>query len=584
MLTPMRGGFALRPVHLALAGLVASATFCAHFPLMAFYRKVFQSKYPEAAQGWTNDGSFASVGSRYPFLPEEAAHAARVRRAAEGLPYDGFIRENRGARYLSIDFLNFLALGTLQRATGDIHTTFLLARLIFGALWLPLLYLIARKILDADEAALFFAVFVTFFSYLLTGMFLSAIPWSELFSLKGVAKSAWTLASYGRTESLLRLPRPGITYAGLFAASLLTLRALKSKETRDLALAGCAAGLLAYVHLDVWTTHLGACFVLGAMESVRLRTLRHALWIPAGAGLAVSLPWLALNFPADPELLSRAATFTRMPDPYSLIYLAAFAAIRRRWGETRPPGLMYLAAFMLSLVLLLNVQLVTGYSLERSHWYWFGNIYLILAGLAFMRKDLLSARGWLPAAGVLWLAVLLQNFAYAAIHYPSYGYPKAVEEPLVWLNERASTDEVVASLDYKAVPLIAANTPCKTLLPYGNPIHSDVPVRDIGARIRRGAELYGIPLSDFLAKTDLLSSASLERSAFLGPATPDEMVREALKEDAPVRGEFRVDYLWVGPLERELLKGSPPTGADPEPVFSNGRVAIYRTISPKEAA
>lgn len=552
---------------LSLLSAAASALLLLPYLLMPVLRSAVRARAPERAARWERAGSFAVVGTGYPLNLDEAGYATRVRSAARHFwPYDGFILENRTARMASNEALVYAPMGLLLRLTGSLDLVWLITRALCCALWFFVLYRVVEEATGAPALALFAACALTFFSYLLTFWFLAAIP-DRFWTPRGLLRLAWTLGSYGRTDGVLRLPRPGASWGLAFAALWSVQRALRLPRPRALALAGVGAGLLAYVRLVEWTTVLGGCFFLGVLESWRTRRLRHALWLPFLAGLGVSLPWLALNVPADPELMDHVGFWTRRPDWTSPVYLVLAALALRRAGDGPPGVLHWLAALMGSVFALCNIQVLTGHRLSGTHWQIFGNtlgalLVVLLVGETWKRKR----RLWLGLAAAAAVCAGVQSLAYAYLHYDDHALPAGLDRAARWLRDEAGPDCVVAMLDPEALYAVPALTQCKSLAASAALTWSDIPMVENIRRVRAALRLFGLAPEEFFARDSLrilppVAEEWATHTHYFTLYYPVDALRERLFDAAPApEDEFRADYLWAGPFERRRMKAAP----DPE--------------------
>lgn len=552
----------LRHRQLLILSALAAVACNIHFPLMALYRKAVMTQSPALTQSW-NKGSFAVVGWDYPFL-DEGMFVARAQTASlHWLPYDPYIKENRRPRLVCYDFLDFFALGLIQRAVGNIQWTWSLCRLVLAFFWFYLAYLLAERTTRAPPVSLFFSVFVIFFGYLLYGSTTDILGWIDLSTFKGVLRACWDALRWGRAEHVLRLNRPAITFPALFAVSLLTIKALEKRGTVFLLAAGAASGLLAYVHVDVWTAQVGAWALLAALECWRRRRVVHALWLPLLMALVMSLPWVVCYLPLSPEI--SAYTHSRGFDWISILYLAAFVEGLRRCADKEDASFLYLTAFEGSLFVVCNLVVIVGQGGQVQHWHLFGNIYTFLFILNHWETGKKKIRPWNALSLALTGAFVLQSMVYAAIRYPLYAYPKHVEEAMDWLNQNAPIDSVVATLDPSATCLIPMLTRCKVLTAYDDPFASDLPRAENAARFRLALRLFGVSLER--------AAHEKKRLGFFG----QYVARDAGSPEVHLDG-IGLDYFWTGSLEKSLMGDKRAVFADMRPVFANEDIAIYRAL------
>lgn len=575
--------FGTRPrLGLFLAAALTASMFCLGYPFMAALRGTWQSHYPELAARWSNDGRWTLLGwYGTEMCQEELAYAARAADASRRFPaVDPYLKDRSGARQTLNDGLTYLVLGTLHRATGDMNATWLLARWLSCLAWFLLVFHIARRAGVPEPAALFAAAFVVCFSYVLTLLFKSALTWRGP-PLSVLAKNAWVLLSFGRTEGILRLPRPGLTYAFSFAAALAAVIAAERRRPWTTLGAALLAALLPYVRLDVWTTHvLATCFFALARGVLSRRLPWHEAVVALAAGLG-GLPLVLANMPTDYDLLARnGILMSREFDLWSLPYLALF--LHALW-RARTPMQLFLGSLSLGTFLMANLELVTGFRLQPEHWKYFGNIYVFLYLLALLPHRLGELRApWASGAVLAAALACLQGLAYAAIHFPFQGIPRGHDDALRWLKANAPAESVVLALNPEVVGLLPVFTNSKTTLAFSLPIVSDVPTADNAARLAGALEFLGVDRERFTREcvynddrgdrralvASGLTRGTLERGSvkflifFLSPMERVKALWEAAKPLVPAP-----DYVWVGEFEKAYL---------PKPGFSKpGWAAVY---------
>lgn len=567
------------------AGLLAASAMCCAYPLMALYR---ERQRPEQARLWPSDGRFTVLGifgTETSF--EELAYAARGEEAAEHLvPFDPFIRENRSSRIAVTDHLTYRFFGLLQALTGDMSYTWVLARFLLCALWVVLLYHIVLRLTGAEVFSAFCGVFLVCFGYWLTFLFLSQWQLSEGLS-RGIPRAIWALLTYGRTESAVRLPRPGLSYAALFAVSLLTAAAAGTGSRLKAISSGVCGGLLLYVRSDVGTTYLGACVLFAALDSWKKKRLSWEPALSALISVLVAVPWFMLADPMNPEFVSRFCE-SRPPDASALVYLLAALALARARTEPMP---LFIASFLASVGLILNLHLLTGCSISPFSWRYFGNIFLFLGALSFLPRALTDkAALWKGAGALVLAAAFLQGAGFAARHYPAFGLRGDDEAALDWLKRNAPLDSVVAALGPEASGLIPVFSRSKIALSFPLAMVSDVPLAENAARMGAALELFGVDVETFiescLTDGDMpdrreLTSADRRVEAKLVRTTyfhfyPLPRVRTLLREAARDPRPFRYDYVWFGPFERRFAPGFPRrSGPRLREVFRSPTVTIY---------
>lgn len=585
------GVFGARPrLGVFLAAALAASMFCLGYPFMAALRATWQSHYPELAARWSNDGRWTLLGwYGTEMCQEELAYAARAADASRRVfAVDPYLKGRAGWRATLNDGLTYFVLGRLRRLTGDMNAAWLLARWLSCLAWFLLVFLIARRCGVPEPAALFAAVFVMAFSYVLTLLFVSALSWSGP-PLSALAKNVWVLLSFGRTEGVLRTPRPALTYAFSFAAALAAVVAAERRRPGATAGAALLGALLPYVRLDVWTTHVLAA---GAFALARGLLSRRLPWHEAAVALAAGLggvPLVLANSPTDLDLLRRTGIlFVREFDLWSLPYLAVFA--HAAW-RARTPMQLFLGCLSLGTFLMANLELVTGFRLLPEHWKYFGNIYVFLYLFALLPHRWTAPKApWLAAAALAAAVACLQGLAYAAIHFPFQGLPRGYDQALRWLDANAPAESVVLALNPEVVGLLPVFTKSKTALAFAMPTASDVPTAENAARLAGALEFLGADRERF-TKECVFNDAVGDRRALVAGGlargtlergsvkflvfffTPMETVKELWAAARPTPPE--PDFVWVGAFEKGYLpKGFSRPGWTP--AYESDSVTIYR--------
>ncbi len=115
-----------------------------------------------------------------------------------------------------------------------------------------------------------------------------------------LAHNAWAVLTYGRTEGIMRLPRPGLVYAFSFLAALWNVKAAESKRWNWAILSGILGAMLALVRIEVWTTFLVSSYVFAFICAVKSR-FEWRYFVPPLIASVLSLPYLYYNYPPNPN-------------------------------------------------------------------------------------------------------------------------------------------------------------------------------------------------------------------------------------------------------------------------------------------
>ncbi|HVC08340.1 MAG TPA: hypothetical protein VNH15_00185 [Elusimicrobiota bacterium] len=585
-----------------LCGLAVALCFCSGYFLSAACRSAWQSHYPALAARWANDGPFSVLGLYGAQTQEEVQYAARVQESANHFPaYDPYVLENRSRSLILDDGLTYLLMGLVQRATGNMTWTWIAVRLLCCLLWYVLVYFIMLR-LTGDAALSFFAgVFVVGFSYLLTLDFIPALQWTP--SLGALAHDAWAVLSTGRTESVARLPRPGVDYAVLFLATLLEIKAAESSKLRWGVAAGVCAGLMPEIHPDIWFTQMPAMILFLSLTLFYKKLNRRNLAAAAGVCLLLNAPFFAAHLSAmwghsaaKKEFLERACvTFTRRPHWEGLFYLACFGAVAA--SGVQDAAVLWLGAFLAAAGLVVNSQILTGKDVLFFQNRYYVNIFVLFLLLPWLQKKLRLSKALWTAAGALCLgACFLQSVSYAAIHYPFQGLRRRDALAMAWLNAHAPENAVVLALNPEASLLIPVYTRDK--VGFGSALEeiSNVPALTIARRVR--AALYRLDADQAKFYRDLTAAYPDygRRAADLREVPPESFLRTIyfawipmplIARDWSQAGEnektyaYRVDYVWVDDFAKRYLSPRFPRGSRwrLSKVYDADGVALYKVGS-----
>lgn len=573
-----------------------ACALCIGYPLMSIWRGVWKSHYPQLAAQWSNNGRFTVVGWYGTELAfEELGYAAEANNQAHHLlAFDPYIRESRTWRQLAIDRLDYVLLGAIDAVVGDVSSAWIIARFFCCIAWFLLIYFLIQRLTDYPPLSFLCAAFITGFSYILTFLFRGSLIWNGGI-IHVLSHNLWAILSCGRTESVLRLPRPGISYAAIFLATLCLVSASEDHGLLRTCVSGTLGGALAYVHLDVWSSYILASFFFALAVSIRNKKPAWNLWGSFALSTFISLPFLYFNYPPDPDLLLKSGVmFIRRFHLGSLIYLAVFlVGLTKQKNSTA----LFCACLAAATFVMVNMELINGYRLFPRQWMFFGNIYVFLLLLTFIPQNFKrGARGYYSAAWALIFAVFLQSVSYAAIHYPFQGLPKDYEDALTWLETHTPKDSEVLTINPEIDGLIPAFTHDKVNAALADAIFSDYHVLDNCKRFTTGLKIIGANPGEFFHDCFLarrygrrgevatgLQRGEIEISdvfRLIFATTPSNRIPPFIAEAEKNPAVIHPDYLWFGVLEKQYAR---PHFAQAEKglwraVYRNSSVMIYAKI------
>jgi hypothetical protein len=242
---------------------------------------------------------------------------------------------------------------------------------------------------------------------------------------------------------------------------------------------------------------------------------------------------------------------------------------------------------------MVNIELVTGYTLAADHWKFFGNIYVFLLALSFVPQRVKEKRTLcLAAAAALAFIAFLQGVGYAAIHFPFQGLPKDYDQGLAWLDRHTPTDSVVLTLNPEVNALIPVFTHDKVELSYILAVVSDYPLLRNCQRLMGGLRLLGADPDRFL-KECVFREAAYDRRSLVATGlfrgeiekgelytmlfylTPRPAARQIAAQAEAGPAAIAPDYVWFGRMEKEFAGRRFPEPEQWQEVFRNPSVTIY---------
>lgn len=532
------------------------------------------SKQDKPYYAWTQEASFDMFN----------VHGARYRGILDGeglFTYDDTNEHQGGPSLwplLSVAiFAPFLWLTRSVSATV-IMTDALFPMLIFGAFFLLFLSLIKDR-----YVALFSSFVLMLFSQLPL-----LLPPSSVLEVNQIINPFYDL-TYLRREAFI----PAAVFFILcihFVHQLVT----QARGRRYMVLAGVFYGLLFYFYFYFWsymTVVLGILF-LGMLVFKQ----REAAWRILGAGvigLLASIPfWLnqyeLMQLPQYQELIERGGLEVGRAFRFGLwkthVLYAGMAGTVLWFGralKSQPTSLL-VAALLLANILVLNVQLVTGFNIQSDHWS--GRVFLITVGISwavilqyayqYFEDRLRRFKRVIAALGIIIPIALVSHMLYLQLTIePMQAKQYAVDQNLLdayaWMNRNLPQGSVVAT------PSLATNTDLpvfthhKLLMARGQTsIASEqeiiermlVTYKLFGVSSQTLAELLATPQGVIYFFTARYEDKALNR--YLNPAKhesfaiPNVVLENILSRyqefDMPDGFRYRLDYLFVGPAERAL--------------------------------
>lgn len=511
--------------------------------------------------------------------------APMIRAAIDGQTWisDGRIFEHMRLPNLW-SFLDPLLIAPLNLIAGSISFTFLSGHFLSALATFFIVYFLAKRLIGSRIWSLFFSII--FSAAPLLGYYL--FP-ASIFNLKLVARTLLPLGSYPgeilMSKYISFSVLPGLPFfAGAF---YLLFLALDKKEFKYIIFAGLSQGLLIYIYLtDVMYlfTAMGIMALLFAFHKqfAEIKKIIYIILIALGASLIYwwnflnikLLPWAEEFYLRLGGEATHAFRFSRWREYFLYMGLAALIWFLGKKLQKQKLAI-YLIGFVLSAIVLFNLQVITGFNPAPTAWpvhqFYFGFslawlvllfwIYKLMSlprspechGRKAVDEGLIkyvggadTLRGKAPrchgrkpvdalrskfAANILCAALIavalsatlriINTQIYIASYlYPAHAIPSNIFKSLEWLNKNTPTDSVVGSPSLVSNALLPAFTHNNVILPTA--VTSPASQEEITDRLLVVYAIYGVDseylrgaLSGTLGKIDKFSqNQDLDKDEF----------------------------------------------------------------------
>lgn len=416
---------------------------------------------------------------------DEDIYAAQIREVFEGKLFSGdaFSYETR-TKLPIYHWLSPLILGLMAKAINSVSLLFIIGDFVFPAILFALMvkfiYYLTRQ---------YWASVVTALSTLFLFQVINKFPPVT----KTLLQNFWRTITFNPPvfPFFNRLPPPQFTFIifFLFIISLYYTIVDKSKRLTIPLLTGVLSASLAYIYFYHWSAGvviLAIC--LGFNLLAKNITTVKKLIIALGTALILSAGYFYQIFSvelADKRIqagLINSRFFEPLPTlRYGLLSLILFLVIRRQ------PVRQLFTSIFLAAVILINLQLIIGFTISPGHWpnTTFEPLVVIAGGILLI--EIFKKLNWQKILSRSWI-LIFPIFLYAILNQVSliqrYGkmyYLSPSEKQLYdWLNQNSSPDSVTLSLNRlinRRLPAITHNYP---YLPYG--VYSQMNIEKIWER------------------------------------------------------------------------------------------------------
>ena len=514
-----------------------------------------------------------------------------------------------------------IILGAMGLALGGIKQTYIISFFIFPFLGSLLIYCIAFR-LTANKRISCAAAPLLYFPMTYIKLFLTTDTTSPM-------------GYFSRFYPVL------FNFIIFALALLFLLLLLQKKEWKYAFLSGIFGGLLFFTYFYYWSYYVivvcifSAVAVLFLRKKVDLRKILVFFTIVIFFWTIYFLLFAHHNVSEKSDMLLRytGAKLTHAPNyVYSMLLLIIIISyvyfiyhhyFRSQQKEELPwENFLFLLTLLISSFFIVNIQVVTGFTLLQRQWIhaviWpvliLTGIYTLSFWLPKIKRKRVAWEKIIPLIVTLFLLFfgLVWHISFAATMFPYYSLPDYQEKTFTWLNKNTQPDEVVLSLSSDMILLIPVHTSNQNFIPSarGEPI----PISEIVMRRLIANKLLNVSADKFVfldnpcatneaivqqnlkeGKTEFNYSRFEETNSHLitfeaffanaGCSVPPEF-KEKIKatyQDLPTEVDeltsvFKVDYIIIGPYERQLMQADLSTFATVK--YQDEDVTIYEVLEP----
>lgn len=390
---------------------------------------------------------------------DENLYAAEIREVLEGKLFSGdaFIYENRQKPPFT-QWLAILVMGLLAKVFGSLELIHLLGNFFFPAGIFLLIFSFVDRITKHYWGAVVTAL-ATLFLFQLTTKLPPLTP-----SLFHSFLNMITLKEpviFGFSSLVTRQFSFMVFF--LFIISFYELLNNNHKKYWPI-LCGLSSGLLIYIYIYYWTA---SAVILGI--GFLLKRGKPLFW--AGIYSILASAYFLIPY-SQGGLIERQIAEGRIDgrffEPLTTLRYGVFCVAIFLLIKNKPLKQLLLSIF-LAAVILMNLQLILGYTVDPGHWpnAVFEPMAVIAVGLmVFSRFKRFTKHIWLLIIPIVFYA-LANQAAMAKALLSTRQLTKNENELFQWLNHYGQADSVVLTLDKRLNRYLPVLTPVYVYLPYG---------------------------------------------------------------------------------------------------------------------
>ena len=518
-------------------------------------------------------------------------YGAGVRDFKDGhfIPTDFHTFEHKDKGIYKFDPMPIMMVGVFSKILSSVEAAFIFSDFFFPPLIFILLVFLAF-ILTKNENISIAASLAVITASKAFHIYRPAL-WPGIM-YEFITKGLWSPLFFSR------LMNPEASYIFFALAVIFVYFSLSKQEYKYTILAGIFFGLLFNVYLYYWTFIIAGLSILLFIlliknkKDIKINIKKYATII--GIGLVMSIPFWVNHFriKSNPEyfldlFIRLGLEFGRYIDGYTMPFIAILLLFSFLY-KNKDFNFYFMASFFAGGIILINSQIITGFSLYSSHWIdmvmnsWTAIMFFVLISrfLAKFRKTK-RARYWPNIIEWALIFLIITHAAWVQARFSfeskdSYSISNEEKDLFSWVDKNTPNDSVIMAASLKYNNMIPGLTHSNIFFPYSNPTLAST--KEIEDRFLITFKLYDMPVeyvetqfSDVRKVNSIedklqmyifySTNCSVIRKGFYTYPDPDcnKALNEPtinkykeLKFDKSLLFRYRLDYVLVTPFERQF--------------------------------